>query len=160
MTTLKLTERLRQRNSTLTCSHVSILTQTKKTRRTGRTQALEWTFQKLTMSEICIHLMTLSCLTTDVKRTKRSKGPNASACVRTSYTCISPIVCRQVASEGLVGRSNRRNREDLSATVGLKEGMLVFLLFKPVMDMTQSQQKDFLRYQKKLLKHLQVEKTD
>merc|ERR1712086_276002 len=81
MTTLKLTKRLRQRNSTSTCSHVSILTQTKKTRRTGRTQALEWTFQKLTMSEICIHLMTLSCLTTDVKRTKRSKGPNASAYV-------------------------------------------------------------------------------
>ena len=36
----------------------------------------------------------------------------------------------------------------------------MFLLFKLVMDMTQSQQEDFLRYQKKLLKHLQVEKID
>jgi hypothetical protein len=58
-----------------------------------------------------------------------------------------------------VGRSNRRNREDVLATVGLKEAMLVFLLFKLVMDMTQSQQEDFVRYQKKLLKHLEVEKT-
>ena len=88
------------------------------------------------------------------KRTKRKRICQNQLYMYQSY-CLPAGGFR-----GLVGRSNRRNREDLSATVGLKEGMLVFLLFKLVMDMTQSQQKDFLRYQKKLLKHLQVEKTD
>ena len=87
------------------------------------------------------------------KRTKRKRTCQNQLYMYQSY--CSPAG----GFRGLVGRSNRRNREDVLATVGLKEAMLVFLLFKLVMDMTQSQQEDFVRYQKKLLKHLEVEKT-
>ena len=51
---------------------------------------------------------------------------------------------------GLVARANKRNREDSSAMAGLEEGIAVFLMFKVVLDMTQTQQEDFVRYQKKI----------
>ena len=77
------------------------------------------------------------------KRTKRKRICQNQLYMYQSY-CLPAGGCR-----GLVGRSNQQNHEDRSATVGLKETMLVFLLFKLVMDMTQSQQEDFLRYRKK-----------
>ena len=57
---------------------------------------------------------------------------------------------------GLVGRSNKHNREDISASVDVKEAIVVFLMFKLVMDMTQTQQSDLVRYHNKLLQHLKV----
>ena len=89
------------------------------------------------------------------KTFKRSKRPRVSQ----NQLYMYQSYCSPAGGfRGLVGRSNKRNREDRSAAVGLKEAMLVFLMFKLVMDMTLSQQEDFVRYQKKLLKHLEVEK--
>ena len=61
---------------------------------------------------------------------------------------------------GLVGRSNKRNREDSSASVPLDEAAVVFLMFILVMGMTMEQQSLLARYNKKLLKLLKIEEIE
>ena len=61
--------------------------------------------------------------------------------------------------EGLLARSNARNREDGTIMAKPEEASVMFLLFKMVMDMTETQQATFAQYQKKLFKLIRIEEV-